>query len=264
MAAVSARFRPGTETWSFDTLPAIAAKSFSIFFRSHIEMLRPGDYGEHPLIHRGWVFQEWALSPRMIHFCKRELVFECRTSCICQCGESTLHFKGRFEEARNGREKGWMTEHPWCDFVEDHTSLDLSKMEDRLPASSALARRMGKQEGDRYLAGLWESTFAFSLGWFVPLGRVPRSRLPEPRAPSWSWDSVSSPAVFPGYMPEDSWSEVLSAECTSLGSDIFGQVKSGRLVIKGKVTKSLLRWSSPASLTASPLPGKVPSPSDMI
>lgn len=39
-----------------------------------------------PLLSRGWVFQERLLSPRILHLCEQELVWECRRLCICECG----------------------------------------------------------------------------------------------------------------------------------------------------------------------------------
>ncbi|KAK8017326.1 hypothetical protein PG993_013652, partial [Apiospora rasikravindrae] len=42
--------------------------------------------GENPLLARGWVFQERLLSPRVLHFCKEEMVWECRSVTSCECG----------------------------------------------------------------------------------------------------------------------------------------------------------------------------------
>jgi len=42
---------------------------------------------------------------------------------------------------------------------------------------------------------------------------------------------------------EDIWVEVHSAVCELVSKDMYGQVKSGRLQIEGRVTKALLRWS---------------------
>jgi hypothetical protein len=38
-----------------------------------------------PLLKRGWVCQERLLSPRVLHFCEKELIWECRESSCCQC-----------------------------------------------------------------------------------------------------------------------------------------------------------------------------------
>ncbi|KAI1141501.1 HET-domain-containing protein [Hypoxylon sp. FL0543] len=39
-----------------------------------------------PLLSRGWVFQERVLAPRILHFCKQELVWECGELTCCECG----------------------------------------------------------------------------------------------------------------------------------------------------------------------------------
>lgn len=38
-----------------------------------------------PLLSRGWAFQERLLSPRVLHFCEAELVWECRQVSTCEC-----------------------------------------------------------------------------------------------------------------------------------------------------------------------------------
>jgi hypothetical protein len=40
----------------------------------------------YPLLSRAWVFQERMLSPRVLHFCRSELVWECRETAKCECG----------------------------------------------------------------------------------------------------------------------------------------------------------------------------------
>ena len=39
-----------------------------------------------PLLGRGWAFQERALSARVVHFTRQELVWECKTKQCCDCG----------------------------------------------------------------------------------------------------------------------------------------------------------------------------------
>lgn len=52
----------------------------------------------YPLLSRGWVFQERLLSPRVLHFARGELIWECGVETICECGSLTKdeHLKGRF------------------------------------------------------------------------------------------------------------------------------------------------------------------------
>jgi hypothetical protein len=39
-----------------------------------------------PLLTRGWAYQERLLSPRVLHICESELVWECREASTCECG----------------------------------------------------------------------------------------------------------------------------------------------------------------------------------
>ena len=38
-----------------------------------------------PLLTRGWVAQEMLLSPKVLHFCNGELVYECMYGTVCSC-----------------------------------------------------------------------------------------------------------------------------------------------------------------------------------
>lgn len=53
---------------------------------------------ENPLLSRGWAFQERVLSPRVLHFCKQELVWECGQDTVCECGSlpKVRNLKRRF------------------------------------------------------------------------------------------------------------------------------------------------------------------------
>lgn len=53
-----------------------------------------------PLLKRGWVCQERLLSPRVLHFCERELVWECQeaSSCQCSCFDPPIRFKERYSK----------------------------------------------------------------------------------------------------------------------------------------------------------------------
>ena len=224
-----------------------SGRSVPVYFREstkHPDFRKSADLKikEYPLLTRAWVFQERVLSSRFLQFCKKELVFECQEDYDCQCKEGMLSTKERFSKALRGKShKGSWRPSNWDAFVEEYTSLSVTFSRDRLPAISAVARRMSQLNGDKYLAGLWEHDLPRSLGWFSQPAY--RQRLPEPRAPSWSWASISSAIFYPSYPDDDVWVKVNGFQCTPLGDDIFAQVKSGTLILEGKVTPSRLRWS---------------------
>ncbi|KAI0813989.1 HET-domain-containing protein [Xylaria sp. FL0064] len=53
---------------------------------------------DYPLLTRAWAFQERILSPRVLHFCKQELMWECAQAIRCECGDltSSSSLKTRF------------------------------------------------------------------------------------------------------------------------------------------------------------------------
>ncbi|USP73399.1 HET-domain-containing protein [Curvularia clavata] len=53
-----------------------------------------------PLLQRGWVCQERLLSPRVLHFCEKELVWECQESSTCQCScfDPSVRLKQKYWE----------------------------------------------------------------------------------------------------------------------------------------------------------------------
>jgi Heterokaryon incompatibility protein (HET) len=122
-ASLSSGSRRGlfTQRWTtplsynsdFETLPKRPVKSFVItdcykqanirgrysmsFAHEHIKLLMEGSsfyYSDvpqkTPLISRGWVYQERLLSPRTVHFHTSELIWECKETFDCECGELYL------------------------------------------------------------------------------------------------------------------------------------------------------------------------------
>ena len=52
-----------------------------------------------PLMTRAWTMQELVLSPRVLHFGPREMIWECRTHLLCECGQ----FNGTGESGADKR-----------------------------------------------------------------------------------------------------------------------------------------------------------------
>lgn len=141
------------------------------------------------------------LSPRILHFCSQELMWECRSSRKSESGCSDQDFAGERVDHKtyppipypksvtNLRQLWYLT-------VQDYSRLQLTFEKDKLPALAALAEHMqGLRVGDRYLAGIWEKTLLLDLLWFVP--SHPQSGRPEAlRAPTWSWPSARSEVMW--------------------------------------------------------------------
>jgi Heterokaryon incompatibility protein (HET) len=157
-----------------------------------------------PANRRAWVFQERLLAPRVVHWCKDQIAFECRESDRAECRPEGLpHFQLKggelIDEARlKGMDKeigkrlreirlaSWRRASSsgkdvnskllfyeiWKRMVEVYTKMELTHERDRLIALSGIARMMTstmKAEGidDKYLAGMWHNYMASQLLWYV-------------------------------------------------------------------------------------------------
>lgn len=89
-----------------------------------------------PLLQRGWVFQEWSLSPRVLHFTNQELVWECMEATKCECSNALPSWKQEFR--RDLRYNGSLRS--WHLMVSIYHELDLTYPLDRLPALSGLEK----------------------------------------------------------------------------------------------------------------------------
>lgn len=160
-----------------------------------------------PANRRAWVFQERLLAPRVIHWCKDQIAFECRELDRAECRpEGIPHFqikggklvnearlKGIDKEiGKQLREIRLASKHRasssveevdskfffyeiWKRVVEEYTKMELSQEQDRLIALSGIARMMFstmKAEGinDVYIAGMWQNYIASQLLWYVNEG----------------------------------------------------------------------------------------------
>lgn len=151
------------------------------------------------LLCRGWVFQELQLSRRFVHFTREEIVWECNCSEWCEC---TSHGEWGKKQIRwtKGSPEGTFGTHTWYYFdgiVPKFSQMQLTKVEDRLPALAGLASRYAHIHSNlTYVAGLWlEELTTTGLFW----GNVDEGVLvrPEPLfAPTWSWASVGASVKF--------------------------------------------------------------------
>lgn len=134
-----------------------------------------------PLLQRGWVFQERMLAPRVMHFLKDQIVWECFEMASLETSPSTrLMLRTNFGGIMN---KSYITpnqdlpEHEMNQLTESvawHATTDayskgyLTAPEDRLPAISAIARHICAQRKltpQDYVAGHWRVDLPHSLLW---------------------------------------------------------------------------------------------------
>lgn len=188
-------------------------------FSTFVKPLFPhGPDNPRSLTGRAWCVQERLLSPRVLHFRKWEVMFECNQAYHCECEEMEFSKlphepeepEKKLKQTLNGvlrptrplynddspepedlEAKAWEN---WHDVVEEYSRASLSYPTDRLPALSGIASRMPQAWGP-YIAGLWSKNLLWELLWDHPnFARGPRYRWGRTRkyvAPSFSWAATS-------------------------------------------------------------------------
>lgn len=138
----------------------------------------------------------------------------------------------------------------WLGLVQNYSQRKLTYQTDKLTALAGLARIVAERTGDRYYAGLWAAHFLEDACWRVypqeetmvkqkPVkGKIlgPVVRPTEYRAPSWSWASLDAPIRFLALSFPNLLARVVKCLTTPSGTDPYGQVKDGKLVIEARIS----------------------------
>jgi hypothetical protein len=217
-----------------------------------------------PLNSRGWVLQERALSPRLLHFGKSQLFWECRSLAASEAfpqklpeSITTPTVKEKFDltgliDLRVNPDKEELSAHDiWANYVESYSQCQLTYGSDKLVALSGLAKltQMHLDENEIYLAGMFKSQLIRQMTWEVGLNSSNGGTRPAPyRAPSWSWASTDGEISLTGsntVPPEiaDDWEELatlVGASTTPVG-DPFGKVIDGWARVRGLLLKAMFR-----------------------
>ncbi|KAF4459405.1 heterokaryon incompatibility [Fusarium albosuccineum] len=220
-----------------------------------------------PLTKRGWTLQERELSPRIVHYSRDTIRWEC-----CEL-RATIEFPwgdpGSFDQGRmfdGGSSSRPTTIGPpindskpladvtkqrlsWFELVDRYTHRSLTKQMDILPALSGIARSIAESTSDEYYAGLWKSYFSHCLlwasDWHVSRDFKKHSRPSNYLAPSWSWASVRGPVHYLSWVngywytfnadPDPAYVPKLIGVSLQASSDPYGVLKAGSLTLEGKI-----------------------------
>jgi hypothetical protein len=199
----------------------------------------------YPLLTRAWCYQERLLSPRFIHFCGTELVWECMEHSTCQCGLFQPTFLLKLPGTTSFGLPRPPTAHPaeyhnWKEIIQKYSQLDITYDRDRLVALLGLADDAQQFHKGRYLAGIWEDTLVGDLLWYVsndPTGQRPSLHNP----PTWSWASTSAPISFRDVT--DHMCEIIDVDyIPTIGSGLGKEASQGRLVIRGHLVEATVQY----------------------
>ena len=223
-----------------------------------------------PIGKRAWCFQEKLLASRCLVFGDDEVVWECRSCCLCECAGEQEHFSVGKEFTSGSAPtmrpyiqwKPPSTEHGpfqidgmdthsvyafWESAVYHYSARALSFKTDRLPAISAVASIFAKVTRDCYLAGLWRNELLVGLSWhaswFTNVGlKDDRRPHQEYIAPTWSWASLPRGVSYSHFLrwhrtqdsrDADLDAAVLDAWTTLEGQNPYGRVSDGAIVLSG-------------------------------
>ncbi|KAF2682223.1 hypothetical protein K458DRAFT_370889 [Lentithecium fluviatile CBS 122367] len=157
-----------------------------------------------PLNQRGWVLQERLLSPRVLHFGRQQLFWECKEQAAAECYPYGLpqlmsYFAQDFKHYLLPLVP--TQQRPiWEDIVYVYSRTKLTNNTDKLIALSGLAKRMGAISQDDFVAGIWRQKLPAQLLWTVSSSQNvdgrPSCRYKAYFAPTWSWASVNGKISF--------------------------------------------------------------------
>jgi hypothetical protein len=205
------------------------------------------DLDESPLSERGWVCQERILSPRILHYTKSQLFWECRTLLVAEdalrpwalgninaptvCGLA----RNLYGKSHDAASLDHLL-HIWYQNVvsQSYSRRKLTNPDDKLIAISGIARAFHQHLRSDYVAGLWvQQDLAWGLSW---RRRGHAAKSASYRAPSFSWAALDAAVEWPPRRPSGSSSITLENIHVQLDSqDPFGRVAVAWIQVTGLV-----------------------------
>lgn len=193
-----------------------------------------------PVFRRGWCLQERELSPRVLHFTRDRLMWECRA---CTASEDKRMMVEKVEQGKkqaahlsslrvmddrglhsvSGTQNRLLAQMPkWDVLAEAYSRRRLSVATDKLLAVSGLAASLARlKSDDEYLAGVWRSNLLKGICW-IPVRSSPPAKVSagdwppdavDPGIPSWSWASHNGEIKFCGNdWFRSSWTTVIGED----------------------------------------------------
>ncbi|KAI0533543.1 HET-domain-containing protein [Xylaria digitata] len=156
-----------------------------------------------------WVFQERLLSPRILHFSKNQIFWDCATLSACETMPDKIpavlenqaatdrHWRERLQDTAlmispiSGTANHSL-EAFWSAAVLSYTSCNLTNQSDKLKVLWGIAKLVRDALSEEYGAGFWEPELHQQLTWrVVNWEKSVRTEDLARLFPSWSWCSVN-------------------------------------------------------------------------
>ncbi|KAH6638301.1 heterokaryon incompatibility protein-domain-containing protein [Boeremia exigua] len=194
---------------------------------------------------RGWVFQERMLSPRILHFTRGQVFWDCPSLSACESLPAGLpkpmdktskpdrHWRGRLQEPEGSRDLAGPNDQPlsvyWQSAVRNYTSCNLTQRSDKLIALWGIAKLIKDSMGVEYGEGLWEDNLEDQLAWRVAECKLKERPVTERRKiPSWSWASMDGEIIIADRLSDKSHRTVCDHNGRDLELDLKGVKRYAR------------------------------------
>ena len=190
---------------------------------------------------RAWVYQERMMSPRTVHFCGSDVVWECREWLTCQrCAVGPQPSKGFINDGEHKKIFAeiiqWTAEElnqtkfeaVWNRILPFYTRTSLSNEDDRLSALAGMVELLNRYTNYESSFGLWLPFFLDQLLWYYQLAPRGAQRHQNKHfgIPSWSWASVQG-SIRQVQISSKGQAHTYSAELTQPPPiTSFGQISS--------------------------------------
>jgi hypothetical protein len=206
---------------------------------------------------RAWVTQERLLAPRVLHFGKYQIFWECREHDACESypeglpslfvAQTYTNFKAldpavyAKKIAGKGRDVDPDTAsyRIWNAIVRTYSQTALTIAGDKLIALSGIAKRMMSIVDDEYVAGMWRKHLESALLWKVDYKEnINSASLARPstyRAPTWSWASLDCAIETKNSSERGLSIEVDDVVLKYATDDTTGVITSGWLDLRGSL-----------------------------
>ncbi|KAI0552835.1 heterokaryon incompatibility protein-domain-containing protein [Xylaria curta] len=206
-----------------------------------------------PLHNRGWVFQERILAPRVLHFAKNQILWECLTEHKCEGFPNGIpgHRSDKDMDLLLDSLSGTGSNKPqemdsdihyqWNELVKKYSRCALTYPSDKLFAIAGIAQLFRDATGDEYVAGLWKSRLIEMLDWRVYEPETLQSS--GYRAPSWSWASVDGPVrTFELHKNASCTVELLDVHIQTRTSSIMADVLEASITLRAKIIQTVCHY----------------------
>ncbi|RBR25503.1 uncharacterized protein FIESC28_01741 [Fusarium coffeatum] len=216
-----------------------------------------------PVNKRAWVFQERILAPRVIHFCRNRIHWECTRETATELqnyspwiieekGIGYSHTKYARYASMEGIDDTKMGKKDWCHrfrgLVDHYSYTSLTFPQDRLASLADIAKKISVDGGLReneYFAGLWGPDLPEALMWKANHKAGVRKWDPEHVGyigPSWSWAGCEAETIIGGKDYRDEWESLVTVIHVWTvpnipGGSRFGALADGALILKGRLVE---------------------------